>query len=86
MVKYGIQQADRLKAGDCVTVVMKNAFDELFWVPGILDRIDFNKSPEYTVIFYNGHKGTFTRDELHKINPYSYGRMISFITKNGKYE
>ena len=86
LVKYGIQQGDILKPGDCVTVVMKNMFDEFYWMPGIVQNINLNKSPEYAVIFYNGQKETYSRDELHKINPYSYGRIINFITQNGKYE
>ena len=57
-----------------------NEYDQLCWVPGIIQSIDDYSYPTlFTVLYFNGQENENIKLEMVKINKSSYGRIVENI-------
>ena len=62
-----------------------NEYDEICWVPGVIQSIDDYTYPKvYSVLYFNGQESENIKLEMVKINKSSYRRIVETIrTKLG---
>jgi len=66
--------------GDYVLASVINEYDQLCWVPGIIQAIDDYAYPKlYTVLYFNGQENENIKLEMVKINKFSYGKIVENI-------
>ena len=57
-----------------------NEYEELCWVPGIVQSIDDYSYPKvYTVLYFNGQESENIKLEMVKINKREYGSIVENI-------
>ncbi len=73
------------KLGDYVLASVINEYEDVCWVPGVIQSIDDYHYPKiYTVLYFNGQESENIKLEMVKINKTTYGNIVENIrTKLG---
>ncbi len=68
------------KVGDYVLASVVNEYEEVCWVPGVIQSIDDYPYPKiYTVLYFNGQESENIKLEMVKITKSNYAKIVENI-------